>query len=76
MKHGDQNASWGGNGLFGLITLHSLLLTEEQGRDREVELMQRPWRGPAYCLAAFSLLDLLSCRTQDHQSRDFTPIMS
>jgi hypothetical protein len=36
------------------------------------ELTQKPWRGAAYWLAFPQLLSLLSCSTQDHQSRDGT----
>jgi hypothetical protein len=34
--------------------------------------MQRPWRGPAYCLASLGLLSLLAYRTQEYQHRDGT----
>ena len=36
------------------------------------ELMHRPWRGAAYWLAHPALLNLLSYRTQNYQSRDGT----
>jgi hypothetical protein len=34
--------------------------------------MQKPWRGAAYCLVPHGLLNVLSYRTQDLQSRDGT----
>jgi hypothetical protein len=37
------------------------------------ELMQRPWRGAAYCLAPHRLLSLPSYRTQGHQPRMAPP---
>lgn len=56
-----------------------LFITEEvrtgiqTGQDPGVhELIQRPWRGAAYCLAPHGFLSLLSYRTQDHQHRNGT----
>jgi hypothetical protein len=73
-KHHDQEASWGGKGLFSLhfhIAVHHLRkLGLELKQVRKQELMQRPWRDVIYWLACPGLLSLLSYRTQDYQSRD------
>lgn len=73
-KHHDQKASWGGKDLFGLH-FHSteVRIGTQTGEDpggRRQELMHRPWRGAAYCLASHVLLSLLSYRILDHQPRD------
>jgi len=75
-KHQDQEASWGGKGLF---SLHFHIAVHHQRKPglelkqvREQELMQRPWRDVTYWLASSGLLSLLSYRTQEYQSRDGT----
>jgi fatty acid desaturase len=58
----------------------TLLFTTGRSQDRNSsrtrswgqELIQRPWRSAAYWLALYGLLNLLSYRTEDHQSRDGT----
>jgi hypothetical protein len=60
--------------------MFALLFITEESQDgnsnkegsRRKELMQRPWRNVAFWLAPHGLLTLLSCRTQDHHSRDGT----
>jgi hypothetical protein len=73
-KHHDQEASWGGKGLF---SLHFHTAVHHQRRSglelkqvRKQELMQRPWRDVLYWPASPGLLSLLSYRTQDSQPRD------
>jgi hypothetical protein len=73
-KHHDQEASWGGKGLF---SLHFHIAVHHQTKSgleikqvRKQELMQRPWRDVTYWLASPGLLSLLSYRTQDYQPRD------
>jgi hypothetical protein len=68
-KHGDQEASWGGKGLF---SLHFHIAVHHQRKSglelkqvRKQELMQSPWRDVPYWLASSALLSLLSYRTQD-----------
>jgi hypothetical protein len=75
-KHHDQEASWGGKGLF---SLHFHIAVHHQRKSgleikqvRKQELMQRPWRDVTYWLASPGFLRLLSYRTQDHQPRDGT----
>jgi hypothetical protein len=78
MKHHDQKVSWRGKVLFVLhfhISVHrqrKLGQELKQGRNLEHELMQRPWRGAAYWLAPYGLLNLLSYRNLDHQPREGT----
>ena len=66
MKHCEQKASRGGKGLFGLhvhITVHPQRSEDSYSRRTGTwrqEVMQRPWRGAAYCLAHHDLLNLLS----------------
>jgi hypothetical protein len=64
-KHHDQEASWGGKGLF---SLHFHIAVHHQRKSlkqvREQELMQRPWRDVPYWLASPGLLSLLSYRTE------------
>jgi hypothetical protein len=53
VKHHDQEASWGGKGLFSLhfkIIVYHWSGTHRAGTWRQ-ELKQRPWRGAAYWLA-------------------------
>jgi hypothetical protein len=75
-KHHDQEASWGGKGLFSLhfhITVHHQRKSGlELKQVRKQELMQRPWRDAAYWLASTGLLSLLFYRTQDYQPEDGT----
>jgi hypothetical protein len=73
-KHHDQEASWGGKGLF---SLHFHIAVHHQRKSglelkqvRKQELMQRPWRDVTYWNASPGLLSLLSYRTQDYQPRD------
>jgi hypothetical protein len=68
-KHHDQEASWGGKGLF---RLHFHIAVHHQKKSglelkqvRKQELMQRPWRDATNWLASPGLLSLLSYRTQD-----------
>jgi hypothetical protein len=63
-KHHDQEASWGGKGLF---SLHFHIAVNHQRKSglkqvRKQELMQKPWRDVTYWLAspacsAFSLAE-------------------
>jgi hypothetical protein len=73
-KHHDQEASWGGKGLFGLHFHTAVHHQRKSGLElkqvRKQELMQRPWRDVVYWLASPGLLSLLSYRTQDYQPRD------
>jgi hypothetical protein len=75
-KHHDQEANWGGKGLFGLhfhiAVHHQRKLGLELKQVRKLELMQRPWRDVIYWLASPGFLSLLSYRTQDYQPRDGT----
>jgi hypothetical protein len=75
-RHHDQEASWGGKGLF---SLHFHTAVHHQRKSglglkqvRKQELMQRPWRDVPYWLVSFGLLRLLSYRIQDYQPRDGT----
>jgi hypothetical protein len=75
-KHHDQEASWGGKGLF---SLHFRIAVDHQRKSglelkqgRKQELMQRPWRDVTYWLASPGLLSLGSYRTQNYQPRDGT----
>ena len=68
-KYHDQEASWGGKGLFSLY-FHILDRNSHRAGTWMQELIQRPWRGSAFCIAFLGLLSLLSYRTQDYQSRD------
>jgi hypothetical protein len=77
MKHHDQKASWGGKSLIGLhfhIVPHHQRKSGQSSRvdTWKQELIQMPWRGAAYWLAFHGLLSLLSCRTEDLESRDGT----
>ena len=78
IKHHDQEASWGGKGLFSLhlhfhIAVHHQRKSElELKQGRKQELMHRPWRDVPYWLPSPGLLSLLSYRTQDYQPRDGT----
>jgi hypothetical protein len=67
-KHHDQEASWGGKGLFSFGRKSGLELKQV----KKQELMQRPWRDVIYWLASPGLLSLLPYRTQDYQLRDGT----
>ena len=79
MKHHDQTASWEKR-ICLTYTSASVESQEVSEGSQELkmagswrqELMQRPWRGAANCLASYGLLSLLSYRTQDHQPRDGT----
>jgi hypothetical protein len=66
-KHHDQEASWGGKGLFSLhfhiAVYHQRKSGLELRQARKQELMQRPWRDVLYWLASPGLLSLLSYRT-------------
>jgi hypothetical protein len=77
-KYHDQEASWGGKGLFSL-RFHSTLLFHHQRKSglelkqvRKQALMQRPWKDVTHWLASPGLLSLFSYRTQDYQPRDGT----
>jgi hypothetical protein len=67
-KHHDQEASWGGKGLFGLHFHAAVHHQRKSGLElkqvKEQELMQRPWRDVLYWLASPGLLSLLSYRTK------------
>jgi hypothetical protein len=73
-KHHDQEASWGGKGLFSLhfhtAVHHQRKSGLELMQSREQELIQRSWRGGAYWFVSSALLSLLSYRTQDYHPRD------
>jgi len=75
-KHHDQEANWGGKGLFSLdfhIALHHQTKSWLKLKQvKKQELMQRPWRDVTYWLAPPDLLILLSYRAQDYQPRDGT----
>ena len=75
-KQHDQEASWGGKGLFSLhfhIVVHHQRKSElELKQIRKQELMQRPRRDVTYWLASSGLLSLLFYRTQVYQPRDGT----
>jgi hypothetical protein len=75
-KHYDQEARWGGKGLF---SLHFHIAVHHQRKSglelkqvRKQELMQRSWRDVLYWLASPGLLILLFYRTEDCQLRDGT----
>jgi hypothetical protein len=63
-KHHDQEASWGGKGLFSfhfhIAVHHQRKSGLELKQVRKQELMQRPWRDATYWLASLGLLSLLS----------------
>jgi len=63
-NHHDQEASWGGKGLFSLHLHTAVHHQRESGLElkqvRKQELMQRPWRDATYCLASPGLLSLLT----------------
>jgi hypothetical protein len=67
-KHHDQEANWGGKGLFGLYFHTAVHHQRKSGLElkqvRKQELMQRPWRDVTYWLASPGLLSLLSYRTK------------
>jgi hypothetical protein len=73
-KHHDQEASWGGKGLFSLYfhiaVDHQRMSGLELKQVRKQELMQRPWRDVPDWFASPGLLSLLSYRTQGYQHRD------
>jgi hypothetical protein len=75
-QHQDQEAGWGGKGLFSVyfhIAVHHQRKSGLELRQvRKQELMQRPWGDVCYWLASPGLLSLLSYRTQDYQPRDST----
>jgi hypothetical protein len=75
-KYHDQEASWGGKGLFSLhfhiAVNHKRKSGLELKQVREQELMQRPWRDVTYWLTSPGLLSLLSYRTKTTQPRDGT----
>jgi hypothetical protein len=64
----NQEASWGGKGLFSLhfhIAFHHQRKSGlELKQVRKQELMQRPWKDVIYWLASPGLLSLLSYRTK------------
>jgi hypothetical protein len=78
-KHHDQEASWGGKGLFSLRFPHCCSSPKEvrtgtqagqkAGADAEASVEECYW------LASPSLLNLRSYRTQDHQPRVGTTTM-
>jgi hypothetical protein len=67
-KYHDQEASWGGKGLFSLHFHTAVHHQRKSGLElkqvRKQELMQRPWRDVLYWLASPGLLSLLSYRTK------------
>jgi hypothetical protein len=66
-KHHDQEAGWGGKGLFSshfhTAVHHQRKSGLELKQVRKQELMQSPWRDVLYWLASPGLLSLLSYRT-------------
>ena len=74
-KHHDQEASWGGKGLFSLhfhTAVHcqrKLGLELKQVRKQEL-IDAEAMEDVTYWLATPALLSLLSYRTQDYQPRD------
>jgi hypothetical protein len=77
-KHCDQEASWGGKGLFSLH-FHSAVhhqrksgLELTQGGSLEAGVQAEIMEGAAYWLASLGLFSLLPYRTQDYQPRDGT----
>jgi hypothetical protein len=74
IKHHNQEASWGGKGLFSLyfhtVVYHQRKSGLELKQVRKQELMQRPWRDVPYWLASPGLLSLLCYKTQDYQPKD------
>lgn len=42
--------------------------SDRAGTQRQ-DLIERPWKGAAYCLVSSGLLSLLSYRIQDHKPR-------
>jgi hypothetical protein len=75
-EHHDQEASWGGKGLFCLYFHTAVHHQRKSGLElkqvKKQELMQMPWRDVPYWLASPDLLCLLAYRTQDYQPRDGT----
>jgi hypothetical protein len=75
-KHHDQEAIWGGKGLFSLHFHTAVHHQRKSGLElkqvRKQELMQRPWRDVLYWLPSPGFLSLLSYRTQNYQPRDAT----
>jgi len=77
-KHQDQEASWGGKGLFSLhfhIAAHHQRKSGQkltEGRNLEAGADAEAIEGAAYWLASPGLLSLLSYRTQDYQPREGT----
>jgi hypothetical protein len=75
-KHHDQEASWGGKGLFSLHFHTAVHHQRKSGLElkqvRKQEMMQRPWRDVTYWFASPGLLSLLPYTTQDYQPRDGT----
>jgi hypothetical protein len=75
-KHHNQEASWGGKGLFSLQFYIAVHHQKKPGLEftqvRKQELMQRPRRDVTYWLASPGLLSLPFYRTQNYQSRDDT----
>jgi hypothetical protein len=75
-NHHDQEASWGGKGLFNLYFHIAVRHQRKSGLElkqvRKQELMQRLWRDAAYWLASPGSLSLPSYRTQDYQPRNGT----
>ena len=73
-KHHDQEASWGGKGVFSfhihIAVYHQRKSGLELKHVRKQELMQRPWRDVTYWLASPGLLSLLSYRSHIYQPRD------
>jgi hypothetical protein len=59
-KHHDQEASWGGKGLFSLHVHVAVHHQRKSGLElkqvREQELMQRPWRDVTYWLVQLAFL--------------------
>ena len=67
-KHHDQEASWGGKGLFGFHFHTAVHHQRKSGLElkqvRKQELIQKPWKDILYWLASPGLLSLLSYRTK------------
>jgi hypothetical protein len=78
-KHHDQEASWGGKGLFSLH-FHTAVITKKKSglelkQIRKQELMQGPWRGVSYWLAQLAFLKnpRLPAQRWHYPQRDLPP---
>ena len=74
MKHHNQKANWGEEGLVHITVHHQRKSGQElmQSRNLEAGADAEAMGSAAYCLDLLGLLSLLSSTTQDHQFRDGT----